>query len=130
MSRMRSQARKQYGIAADDQREAIITRVSNAVHGVGRHFEYPVKDEGAALEKDVSPVPAVIFDDVVGFGLDPEVKCDENDSTDPAQNVGEHGEVGRDSEAGKGKHDVGEEVTMSGMVSKFGSEMVRVGTRT
>lgn len=97
---------------------------------MGRHFEYAVKDERAALEKDVSPVPAVILDDVMGFGLDPEVERNEDDSTDPAENVGEQGEVGRDSEAGKGKHDVGEEVTVSAkedkMVSKFGSRWVEL----
>lgn len=102
---MSSQAGK-HSIASDDQREAIVTCVPNAVHGVGRHFEYTVEDKGATLEKDITPAPAGIFDDMMGFSLDPEVECDENESMDPAENEGKHGEVRRDSEAGEGKHDV------------------------
>jgi hypothetical protein len=36
------------------------------------------------MEKYVAPVPRVIFDYIVSFGLYPKVKADECDSTDPS----------------------------------------------
>ena len=39
-------------------------------------LEHAVKDERAALEEDVAPVPAVVLDDIVSLGLDPKVECD------------------------------------------------------
>lgn len=49
-----------------------------------RKFEHTVKDECTTLEEAVAPVPTVILDHMVRFRLDPEVECNEDDTTDPA----------------------------------------------
>jgi len=51
---------------------------------VWRHLENAVKYEGTSFEEDVAPVPAVILDDMVRLGLDPEVEGDQGETTDPA----------------------------------------------
>jgi len=53
---------------------------------VRSHFEDTIENEGTALEETVAPVPAIIFDDMVCFGLDPEIESDEEKSSDPSAN--------------------------------------------
>lgn len=50
-------------------------------------LEHAIKDEVAPLEKDITPVPAVIFHDSVRFGLDPEIEHDQRHTADPATRV-------------------------------------------
>ena len=50
---------------------------------MGSHLEYAVEYEGPAFEKDIAPVPAVVLDNPVRFGFDPEVKDNEGNATDP-----------------------------------------------
>ena len=47
---------------------------TNRVHGVRCELKHAIKHKGATLEKHVTPVPAVILDDIVGFGLYPQVE--------------------------------------------------------
>lgn len=54
---------------------------------MGGHFEDAVKDEGAALEEAITPVPAVILDDVVCLLLDPDIERNEGNTRDPAKEV-------------------------------------------
>ena len=49
-----------------------------------RQLKDTVEDKGAALEEDVSPVPAVVFDPVVSFGLDPQIKSNKRQPANPA----------------------------------------------
>jgi hypothetical protein len=49
-----------------------------------RKLEHAVKDERTTLEEAIAPVPTVIPDHMVCFRFDPEVECDEDDTTDPA----------------------------------------------
>jgi hypothetical protein len=58
--------------------------LTNGIHGMRRKLEHAVKDECTTLEEAVAPVPTVILDHVVRFRLDPEVECNEDDTTDPA----------------------------------------------
>lgn len=54
-------------------------------------LEDTVEDESAALEKHITPVPAVVFHDMVSLGLDPEVECDQDKAADPSRGpVSEH----------------------------------------
>lgn len=48
-----------------------------------RHFEDSVEHESATLEEDIAPVPAIIFDDMMSFGLDPKVKRYQDYPADP-----------------------------------------------
>ena len=59
--------------------------LTDGIHGVGREFEDTVEHEGTALEEDIAPVPAIVLDDVVRLGLDPEVERDESDAADPPE---------------------------------------------
>lgn len=49
---------------------------TDGIHGVWRELKDAVEYEGAALKKDVTPVPPIIFYDVVRLGFHPEVECD------------------------------------------------------
>jgi hypothetical protein len=42
-----------------------------------------IEDKIAPLEETVTPVPAIVLDDVVGFGLDPEIEANQSDSSQP-----------------------------------------------
>ena len=46
-------------------------------------LEHAIKDERATLEENVSPVPPVILDDLVGLGFDPQVEGNQRDTPDP-----------------------------------------------
>ena len=39
-------------------------------------LKHSIEYEGSTLEKAVAPVPAVVFDDMVCLGLDPEIEHD------------------------------------------------------
>jgi hypothetical protein len=58
--------------------------LTDGIHGMRRKLEHAVKDECTTLEEAVAPVPTVILDHIVRFRLDPEVKCNEDNTTDPA----------------------------------------------
>lgn len=47
-------------------------------------FEYAIKDEGTALEENVTPVPSVIFYYIVGFCFDPEVEAYQRYASNPS----------------------------------------------
>lgn len=91
---MRPQADEEERIAASDKTKTIVSRVADRVHGMRGHFEYTIEDEGSVkraagnetttLKEHVAPVPAVVFHDVVGFSLDPEVERDQGEADDPA----------------------------------------------
>lgn len=49
-----------------------------------RKLKHAIKNERTTLKEAVAPVPAVILDHMVRFRFDPEVECDEDDTTDPA----------------------------------------------
>ena len=51
---------------------------------MGGELEDAIKNERAALEEDVTPVPAVVLDDVVRFAFDPPVENDEREAADPS----------------------------------------------
>lgn len=51
---------------------------------MGRKLEDAVEDKGTTLKKDVSPIPAVIFDNMVRFGLDPQVEGNKGKTADPS----------------------------------------------
>lgn len=46
-------------------------------------LEHTIEHEGATLEKDVTPVPAIIFDDIVSLSLYPQVEPDQGYSSEP-----------------------------------------------
>jgi hypothetical protein len=48
-----------------------------------RKLKHAVKYERTSLKEAVAPVPTVILDDMVRFGLDPEVESDKDDTTNP-----------------------------------------------
>ena len=58
--------------------------LTNGIHGMRHKLEHAVKDECTTLEEAVAPVPTVILDHMVRFRLDPEVECNEDDTTNPA----------------------------------------------
>lgn len=43
-----------------------------------------VEDEGSSLVEHISPVPTVVFHDVVRFGFHPQVEGNENEATNPS----------------------------------------------
>ena len=48
-----------------------------------RELENAIKDECPTLKEAIAPVPTIICNYVVRFGLDPEVEDDEGDATNP-----------------------------------------------
>ena len=56
---------------------------TNRVHGVRSEFEHAIEYEGSTLEKYVAPVPAVVLDDIVSFGLYPQIKPDQSHPGEP-----------------------------------------------
>ena len=38
-------------------------------------LKHAVKDKCAALEETVAPVPAIVLNDMMRLGLDPEIEC-------------------------------------------------------
>ena len=104
-----------------------LQRRTDRVHRVRRKFEHTIKDEVAALEKDVTPVPTIILDDAVRFGFHPEIKHDECHTTDPTKkgvrtfkhvtnerlphDVNSKRKPFRDTKARKRKHAIRQKVT-------------------
>jgi len=74
------------------------------------HLEHAVKDEAAASEEAVAPIPPVILDDVVGLGLDPPIEGDEGEACHPTRDVDGLGETVGNTEAREGEHAVRDEV--------------------
>ena len=52
---------------------------------MGCKLEDAVENQVASLEEAVSPVPAVVLDDVVCFSLNPGVKTDEEETGEPPE---------------------------------------------
>ena len=50
-----------------------------------RELEDAVKDERTTLKEDVAPVPAVVFDNVMRFCLDPKVEGNESNAAYPSR---------------------------------------------
>ena len=44
-------------------------------------FKDAIEDEGPTLEEDITPVPTVIFDDVMSFCFYPDVENDQEHAT-------------------------------------------------
>jgi len=109
---------------------------TNRVHGVRSELEHAIEHEGTTLEKYVTPVPAIIFDDIVSLSLYPQVEPDQGYSSEPP--VGElfhrinynrvelpcHMHSGRqafwDTEASKCEHAVRQKVTGMHILSDQG----------
>lgn len=54
-------------------------------------LEDTVEDESAALEEHITPVPTIVFHDMMGLSFDPEIECDQDKAADPSrQPVLEH----------------------------------------
>ena len=54
---------------------------------MGGQLKDAVKHEGATLEKDVAPVPAVVFDDMMRLCLHPQIEGDKGNTTNPSTGV-------------------------------------------
>ena len=85
MAGVGSKADEKDGVASDDKGKTVVAHVADGIHGVGCELKDAIKDEVSALEEDVTPVPAIILDDVVGLLLDPKVEEDEEDTGDPTR---------------------------------------------
>jgi hypothetical protein len=58
---------------------------TNRIHRVRCKLENAVEDQSTALEKHVTPVPAIVLHDVMGFGLYPKIEHDECDTAEPSR---------------------------------------------
>lgn len=56
-------------------------------------LEHAIKDQVSTLEKDITPVPTIIFHDAVCFGFDPEIEHDQRHTANPATHQGVNGEI-------------------------------------
>ena len=70
------------------------------------HLEHAVKDEAAASEEAVAPIPSIILHDVVGLGLDPPIEGDEREASDPTGDVDGMRETVGNTETREGEHAV------------------------
>jgi len=61
----------------------MVNKPTNGVHRVWGQFKYTIKNEVSALEEAVTPVPTVVFNHVVGLGLNPEIEANESNATKP-----------------------------------------------
>ena len=59
--------------------------LTDRIHGVRGELEDAVKHQVAALEEDIPPVPAVVFDNVMRFCLDPKVEGNESNAAYPSR---------------------------------------------
>jgi len=50
---------------------------------VWSELEHTIKHESATLEKHVTPVPAIVFDNIVSLSLYPQVEPDQGYSSKP-----------------------------------------------
>jgi hypothetical protein len=58
--------------------------LTDRVHRVRREFKHAIKNERATLEEAITPIPAIVLNDVVRLRFDPEIECDEDDTADPS----------------------------------------------
>lgn len=58
---------------------------TNRVHRVRRQLEHTIKDECATLEEHVTPIPAVILDDIMRLGLDPQIEPNQCEAPNPSE---------------------------------------------
>lgn len=47
-------------------------------------FEDTIKYKGTTLKEHIAPVPPVILDYVVSFRLDPQIECNQGETSNPA----------------------------------------------
>jgi len=80
---VRRKAHEQRGVAAHNQGYSIDPCVADRIHGMRCELENAIKDECSTLKEAIAPVPTIICNYVVRFGLDPEVEDDEGDATNP-----------------------------------------------
>jgi hypothetical protein len=50
---------------------------------VGSQFENAIEYQGSSLEETITPVPAVVLYDVVGFDFHPEIEANQGNTTEP-----------------------------------------------
>lgn len=91
-------------------------------------FEDAVKHESSALKEAIPPIPAIVLYDIMCLSLDPQVEPNKSKPSDPSEHqvsnfqndskkqnlphdMDEQGQIIWHSEARKGKHAVGEEIT-------------------
>ena len=48
-------------------------------------LKHAVENERSTLKEYVTPIPTVILDDIVGFGLHPQVESNQSDTSDPPE---------------------------------------------
>lgn len=101
---MGGQTDEQYGIAARNERKTIISGIpcnhralepssrwqgiimhTDGVHWVWCQFEDAIEDKVSSLKETVSPIPAVVFHNVMGLGLNPEVESNERNTSEPSE---------------------------------------------
>jgi hypothetical protein len=61
--------------------------LTDGIHGMRCELKHAVKDECTALEEAVAPVPAIVLNDMVRLGLDPEIERDQDDTSDPTASI-------------------------------------------
>jgi hypothetical protein len=52
---------------------------------VRSELEHAIKNEIAALEENISPVPAIVLHNIVCLCFDPKVERDQRNATDPTE---------------------------------------------
>jgi hypothetical protein len=63
--------------------------LTDGIHRMRREFKHAIKDKRTTLEETVAPVPAIVLNNMVRLGFDPEIEGDENDTTNPAVSHGQ-----------------------------------------
>ena len=58
---------------------------TNRVHGMRSKLEHAIEYEGTTLKKYVTPVPTIVFDDIMGLSLYPQIEPDQGYSTEPPE---------------------------------------------
>lgn len=72
------------------EKESLLT---NRVHRVRSELENSVKDQVSSLEKDISPIPTIVFDDIVSFNFDPKVKPNKRQGAQPPKGIKAQGPI-------------------------------------
>jgi len=52
---------------------------------MGGQLEDAIENQVSTLEEAVAPIPTVVFDDIVGFGLHPKVEPDQRNTSAPSK---------------------------------------------
>ena len=52
-----------------------------------RKFEDTIENKSTTLEKHVTPVPTIVFDDVMGFSFNPQIEAYHSKSRNPPKLV-------------------------------------------